>query len=766
MSILNVGMSGLNAAQMGLLTTGHNISNASTPGFNRQQVVQSSSSPVLVGTSGFIGQGTGVSTVARFYNSFLSNQVLNAQTTASSLSTYQAQITQVDNMLADPTAGLSPALQNFFSSVGDAAANPSSIPSRQSMLSGGQGLAASFQAIDQRLNDIRTGVNQQVSSEVISINAFVKQLADVNQRIIDAQATSGAQPANDLMDQRDQIINNLNKEVRVTTQTGSDGSFSVFFGTGEPLLVGTEITKLLAVPAPEDLSRMQVAVQDSNGRVTSVPDSVVNGGNLGGLLQFRAETLDQTQNSLGRIAAVIAGTFNAQHALGQDLTGTMGKAFFNTSQPAQLVLPNPNNLGSGNVIVTINSPADLTTSDYRLTVGTGNTLTLTRLSDNMTWTGGGATQALAMANLMTQLGPSPQGFSLAMNAGGVMNPNDSFLIQPTRTGARDISVALTDPSTLALAAPIRTAIGTSNAGTADISAGVVSSTTATLAASFDIKFESSSNSFVGFPAGALVDVGGTPYKITGPNMRVPYTNGANISVGGLGVKISGAPATLVDGDTFTIAPGGPSVGGGNLGTGAITALPAGSVTALSSLPSAPITLQYSKATNAFSGFPAGAIVTVNSTPSTTTTIASPATTVAFVAGATMSFNGISFAISGAPSDGDTFTVGPNPTGVSDNRNALLLGGLQTKTVMSGGTATFQDSYSQMVSEIGNKAREVSVSSTAQDTLVRQGQDAIQSVSGVNLDEEAANMMRYQQAYQAAAKVIGIAGKLFDTILAI
>ena len=132
----------------------------------------------------------------------------------------------------------------------------------------------------------------------------------------------------------------------------------------------------------------------------------------------------------------------------------------------------------------------------------------------------------------------------------------------------------------------------------------------------------------------------------------------------------------------------------------------------------------------------------------------------------MSFNGISFAISGAPSDGDTFTVGPNPTGVSDNRNALLLGGLQTKTVMSGGTATFQDSYSQMVSEIGNKAREVSVSSTAQDTLVRQGQDAIQSVSGVNLDEEAANMMRYQQAYQAAAKVIGIAGKLFDTILAI
>src|SRR5690606_37823844 len=97
---------------------------------------------------------------------------------------------------------------------------------------------------------------------------------------------------------------------------------------------------------------------------------------------------------------------------------------------------------------------------------------------------------------------------------------------------------------------------------------------------------------------------------------------------------------------------------------------------------------------------------------------------------------------------DTFTIGANSNGDGDNRNALLLGGLQTANVLQGGTTSYNGAYSQLVSQIGNKTREVQVNSAAQATLLKSIQTAQQSVSGVNLDEEATNLIRYQQAYQA------------------
>src|SRR5512141_3326829 len=128
-SIFGIGISGMNAAQAGLVTTGHNIANASTPGFNRQEVVQATNIPQLTG-GGFIGQGVTVNTVKRLYSETLSNQLTLAQSNGSQLDAYYAQIQQLNNMLGDPAAGLSPALQDFFGSVSDLASHPESMPSR------------------------------------------------------------------------------------------------------------------------------------------------------------------------------------------------------------------------------------------------------------------------------------------------------------------------------------------------------------------------------------------------------------------------------------------------------------------------------------------------------------------------------------------------------------------------------------------------------------------------------------------------------------
>lgn len=125
---------------------------------------------------------------------------------------------------------------------------------------------------------------------------------------------------------------------------------------------------------------------------------------------------------------------------------------------------------------------------------------------------------------------------------------------------------------------------------------------------------------------------------------------------------------------------------------------------------------------------------------------------------------VSFNISGKPQQGDVFEIANNTNAVGDNRNALALAALQTQKGMMNGTATYQTTYGQMVSRVGTQAHQASINKEATHTLRVQAETAVQSVSGVNLDEEAANIIRFQQAYQANAQVVSIANQLFQTLL--
>ena len=144
----------------------------------------------------------------------------------------------------------------------------------------------------------------------------------------------------------------------------------------------------------------------------------------------------------------------------------------------------------------------------------------------------------------------------------------------------------------------------------------------------------------------------------------------------------------------------------------------------------------------------------------------PAGSVVYASGATISIAGNNFAISGSPNTGDTFSIAKNSSGTTDARNAALLGKLQTQNTMAGQTASYQTAYAALVSSIGNKTREISTTGDAQQALLDQATAARDAVSGVNTDEEAANLIVFQEAYQASAKVIEVASKLFDTLLAI
>ena len=638
--IFGIGISGLYAAQAGLLTTGHNISNVNTPGYSRQQIIQTTQLPQFTG-SGYIGQGTNVSTVQRIYSSFLASQTFQQQAGSSHLDTYNTQVSQLDNLFGDSTAGLSPALSDFFSGINAVAANPADVPSRQSLISAAQSLVGRFHQIDQQLQQSRTDVNGQITSSVSTINALAGNIAHLNAQIALGDASSGGlQPPNDLLDQRDQLITQLNQQIGATPVAQNDGSVNIFLPNGQALVVGQQSYAISTTPDPADPQNLQVGLQ-AGSSVIQFRSTDLQGGTLGGLLAYRDNVLDTAENSLGRIAAVVSADFNAQHALGVDLNGQAGTNFFNVPTPT--VQNATTNTGTATIGGTIVDASALTTSDYNLRYD-GTNYTLTKLSDNTTQT-------------FASLPQTVDGVTIALNS-GVAAAGDSFTIQPTRNAAANIAVVVTDPTKVAAAAPIRTGIAATNTGAAQISAGSVNSayTASPLASAINLTYNASTATFSGFP----------------PTQAVTVTAGA----------------------TSTTYPAGASV--------------------------------------------------------------------PYTSGATIAFGGISFTVSGTPANGDVLTVGPNTNGSGDNRNAVALAALQSQNLVA--NTNLAGAYGQLVSFIGNAAHQAQVESTAQDALLSQAQAAQQSVSGVNLDEEAANLQRYQQAYQAAGKVLTTAATLFDTIL--
>ena len=640
-SILNIGVTALNAAQAGLATTSHNISNASTPGYTRQEAVQVSNLAMKTG-AGYLGQGVHVATVQRIYSDFLTRQVTDAQSAASELDLYHTQASQIDNLLADSTAGLAPSLQNFFSGVNDLANNPADMAARQSMLSSSQSLVSQLQSLQSRLDQIRQGTEGQIKAGVDTINSYAKQIAKLNDSIAVAESANNGQPANDLRDQRDQLVADLSKQIKTSVIEQSDGTFNVYIASGQALVLGGQAAGLVATPSPNDNSQLQVSYQ-MNGITSAIKDTGSIGGQLGALLSYRSDMLDMAQNNLGRIALSLAGTFNAQHHLGQDLNGVQGGDFFTIAQPAAIA--NTANTGNANLNVAYSDFGALTTSDYSVGYN-GSNYTVTRLSDGV-------------ATTSASLPMNVDGLNISLTSGS-MASGDSFLLRPTRNGASALSLAISDPAKIAAAAPIRTNALASNKGSGSLSAGAVDSTypSSLLAGNLSLSFDSATGTLSGFPAGA--------------------------------------PITLTQNGTSTTYPAGSNV--------------------------------------------------------------------PFTEGATISFAGMSFTLSGTPANGDQFVISPNSGGVGDNRNALLLAGLQDRKTLAGGTASFMDAYGQMVTQVGNKTREAEVNSQAQAKMLEEAQSSQQSMSGVNLDEEAANLMKYQQAYQAAGKVMQIASTLFDTLL--
>lgn len=510
--MFSIGTSALLANQKLLATTGHNIANVNTEGFSRQRVTLTERPPQFVGI-GFSGKGVDIASIERMGNEFLTSNVrLNASGEARAAS-YANLSEQVDTLLSDGT--FTPALERFFNAMQDVNNDPSSTPARLVFLNAAETLSSRFQDLEGRLSTMARNVNQDIAAKIGKLNSMSESLGKLNREIVQQMGLAQGALPNDLLDQRDVLLKNMSALVNLNVVPQHDGSVNVFIGKGQLIVAGAEHVPLTAAPNPLDGARTEVAVV--KGGTLSIISGAINSGEIAGIFDFREQVLEPARNGIGRLAAVLTESYNAQHAQGIDIRGAMGGDLFARGD----AVVNRGGANTGTISVSLD-PAnldDLTITDYQLTHD-GTAFTLQRLDDGTTRT-------------LTGAGPfSVDGMTITV--GTAPAAGDAYLIQPTKFVARGVGVTLRDPLALAFANPVKSSASLANTGNAKIGApSVLDAANAALQTSTQIVFNDPP----------------TTYQVNGAGPLIPFTSGGNIDLNGWRVQITGAP---VAGDTFTI----------------------------------------------------------------------------------------------------------------------------------------------------------------------------------------------------------------------
>jgi len=673
--LLNIGLSGLSANKTSLAVTGHNITNVNTPGFSRQETIQATRTPQFSG-AGYIGSGTTLVDVRRIYNEFLNTQVRSSTALNSDTQSYLGQINQLDSLLASSTTGVNPGLQKIFAALQTAAEDPANIPARQLALSEAEGLAKRFNTVYDRLYEQNAFINKQMSAVTDQINQLAGSIAGYNEAI--AVAASNGQQPNDLLDAREETVRKLSTFIGVTVVTQDDNSYNLFVGSGQPLVVGSQASRLEVVPGLSDPLRSEVQFVSGSSRQGIT--TLITGGEMGGLIRYREDVLDSTLNSVGRLALSVTDQINRQLGQGLDLNGQFGNGLFRELNDPLLIGQRSlarvgNSDTTANLNVLIEDTTQLTTSDYEVEFTSATDYTVRRVSDGTSF---------GPFDITVVPAAEIDGISLNV-ASGTFAAGDRFRVMPTRNAGDYIRADMKRPEELAFAAPLKSQTSPANIGT-----GVISQPT--LLTEIDI-----------YDPVAQADLE-TSLR-NAPPLRIVMGTGGGATQGYDVVDINGNVI-----DTGVIVPG-------QNNTLTIT------VPASAGPPAVPVPFDYE------------------------------------------------VTISGRPQEGDNFSVSFNTNGVSDNRNALKLIDLQNRTTIGINPlapattgSSFTDAYGDLVERVGTLTSQARVDGEATGAILKQATDNRDSISAVNLDEEAAKLIQFEQYYQASAQIIQVARSLFDTLI--
>lgn len=664
--LLSLGVQGVRAAQSGLGVVGNNITNVNTPGYTRQ-VPQFTSME-----EGGVLQDQ----VQRIADQYINARLWSDNSRFEAAQAYEQLSSQLDNLMASDSTSLAVKMDDYFAALQAANDDPISLTNRELFLAEADAMVRRYHDLHDQLSNMRETINTRIRELTNEVNVTAGDIADLNERIRIAEAAG--KDAFELKDQREESIKALSALMDVQVSEQSNGELSIFAANGQPLVVGQSAYQLSASQNDFDPDRFDVTLNIA-GAESNITD-MIKGGELGGLLTYRRETLDRSQNELGRLAIIFADTMNAQHQKGIDYDGEMGERLFNDVNDPNLINGRLRSLFGTQGSVTITNSSQLQASDYELVFTGANEFRVKRLSDGKIWNSkdfstvtdkndvpaaGDLFYDPTNGEIILEL----DGFRVNADANGPFFSGEKLMISPVKMGADDIELNITNGRDLALAAPV--SVTKSASGDGSTSDAVVE-----LTQTYDV-FEKD-------PRAQLPDM---PWELTfnGTNWVAEDAAGDPVSV----MQNSDDPRILIVGSS-----------------------------------------------------------TDNQSELTVTLSGQPVTNDSF----TLDYN-FSF---------DTPTGPITNVGVSDNRNGLLMSDLMKAASSLEGN--YQDTYGRLVERVGTDTKVAQMDRSASEAVLRNTIAQRESVSGVNLDEEAVRLIQFQQAYQASAQIISASQKIFDSLI--
>lgn len=635
--ILNVGTRALMANQVALQTAGNNIANVNTAGYSRQSAVMQTVSGQFSG-SGYIGKGVEISTIERAYNEFLTRQSALAGSTSSADTARAEKLRQLETLFQGGLDGLGAAVSDMLNAFSDVASSPTDLTTRTVALTRIGETAQRISSTATSMNDLQQSLTQELRTKINSINSLASGIADVNEQI--ARAQGNGQSPNDLLDQRDQLVRELNQYIQTSSIPASDGTVSIFIGGSQALVLGTSAASLGLTSDDFGVPNSKLALT-RNGQETKLDENSLGGGEVPGLLRFQNTDMVEARNLLGRYALAVTTSMNDQHKLGLDLDGNAGgnlftPTVFGTGNILQPAAPAALNTGTATLGLAISDVTKFIASDYEINFTSATAGNITRKSDGV----------------ITAFGAVPitiDGLTISVTAGGAAG--DRFFLKPFSTAASNISAEFSSPRALAVASPVAVQANSANAGSLNV-ASLSAKTSATPIDSYRVNF-----------------TGTNTYDI------VNVTTSTTVA----------SAQTYVSGQPISFTPPSP-------------------------------------------------------TP------------------------GWSLTLTGAAKVGDNFTIAPQPAAYRNLNagNASAMMALRDIAMFDGAALT--DGYAGLISQIGIRTQSANYTANVSSAIADRLEQDRTAVSGVNLDEEAAKLLQYQQAYQASAKVIQIAQGIFDTLI--
>jgi flagellar hook-associated protein 1 len=532
--LLNIGTSALLTNQQVLRTTGNNIANVNTVGYSRQNV-QLNALEGVNSSTGYYGMGVEGAVVLRSHNDMLTRQVTLTGSVAASDESRLAQLKKLEDLFSGGQTGLGFSINDMLNAFSDVANAPTDLTARTVVLARADETAARFRSVTDNLTNLRSSLQLEIQTNVQTVNQLASQIADTNREIRNRQ--SSAQPPNDLLDKRDELIRQLNTHVQTTSIPADDGSIGIFIGGSQPLVLGSTVTPLkLQGDDYSDPNKAKLSIQRGSLNVV-LDEASLGGGSLAGLLRFQNTDLVDAGNLVGRLALGLGTAVNDQHSLGLDLNGAAAGNLFKLG-PIPDGLPAQNNTGSASIQVAVQTTPTsgataLAASDYEVQFSGPAAGTIRRVSDGMT----------------TAFGSVPiQIDGLALQVSGAAAAGDRFMITPYRQVASSMDLTFTSPRALAVASPIVATAGLANQGFLTMQGLVAKQPDANLTQAVTLTFTGP----------GTFDVSGTG---TGNPTGVAYVPGQTINYNGWELTLKGTPQA---GDTYTVqANAYPAIDPGN-----------------------------------------------------------------------------------------------------------------------------------------------------------------------------------------------------------